>query len=106
MVDSLLGDEELTGIRICRVADGSVRDLAIDGLFIAIGLLPQNEPFRNVVALDARGYADTDETCLTGTPGVFVAGDCRRKAVRQVTTAASDGAVAAIAACAYLENAK
>lgn len=106
VVDSLIGDEELTGIRICRVADDSMRDLAIDGLFIAIGLLPQNEPFRNLIALDKRGYADTDETCLTGTPGVFVAGDCRRKSVRQVTTAASDGAVAAIAACAYLENAK
>lgn len=106
VVDALLGEEELTGIRICRVADGSMRDLAIDGLFIAIGLLPQNEPFRDIIALDGRGYADADETCLTGTPGIFVAGDCRRKSVRQVTTAASDGAVAAIAACNYLENAK
>ena len=106
VVDSLLVEEELTGIRIRRTADGSTRDLSIDGLFIAIGLIPQNEPFREIVALDERGYADADESCLTKTPGVFVAGDCRSKSVRQVTTAASDGAVAAIAACAYLENAK
>ncbi len=106
VVDALLGEKELNGIRIRRTADGSTRDLAIDGLFVAIGLIPQNDAFRNIVELDQRGYADADESCLTGTPGVFVAGDCRAKSVRQVTTAAADGAVAAIAACSYLEKAE
>ena len=55
------------------------------------------------VQLDERGYFDVDEFCVTKTPGVFVAGDCRRKYIRQVTTAAGDGAVAAMAACRYLD---
>ena len=69
---------------------------------MAVGLLPQNEPFGSVLPLDARGYAAAGEDCLTATPGIFVAGDCRAKAVRQLTTAAADGAVAALAANSYL----
>ena len=95
------------GIKGVKVkTHGEYREISADGVFLAVGLLPQNEPFRNVLTLDKRGYADADETCLTGTRGVFVAGDCRSKSVRQVTTAASDGAIAAIAACAYLEKAE
>ena len=73
-------------------------------MFVAIGLEPENTPFANLAALDERGYIDAGEDCLTATPGVFVAGDCRRKAVRQVTTATGDGAVAAIAACRYIDS--
>lgn len=102
VVDELLGDAALTGIRIRRVADGSRSDLAIDGMFVAIGLIPQNEPFSGVVSLNSYGYADADESCLTRTPGIFVAGDCRSKKIRQVATAAADGAVAALAACDYI----
>ena len=105
VVDELLGDETFSGIRIRKVATGEMRDLPLDGMFVAIGLLPQNEPFADVVGLDARGYVAADESCLTATPGVFVAGDCRAKRIRQVTTAASDGAVAALAACDYLDRA-
>ena len=89
VVDSILGESALSGIRIKKVADNTLSDLAVDGMFVAIGLIPQNEPFANVVKLNSYGYADTDESCTTTTPGIFVAGDCRSKKIRQVTTAAS-----------------
>ena len=98
----LLGDGELRGIAI--ETGGTEREIALDGLFVAIGLLPQNGIFENVIDLDAGGYADSGEDCGTRTEGIFVAGDCRRKAVRQVTTACSDGAAAAIAACRYCDK--
>ena len=66
--------------------------------------MPQNEAFTNVVALNAYGYADVNEFCRTKTPGVFVAGDCRSKFIRQVTTAAADGAIAALAACDFVDG--
>ena len=103
-VAALLGDAAFTGVTLCKTADGSKTDLPLDGLFVAIGLIPQNEAFANVLKLDERGYADYGEDCLTGTPGIFVAGDCRQKHIRQVTTAAADGAVAALVACRYLDN--
>ncbi len=80
------------------------RKVFCDGLFVAIGLIPENSAFADLAALDERGYFSSDETCLTKTPGIFVAGDCRAKAVWQITTAASDGAVAALAACRYLNG--
>ena len=103
-VTSLLGDRELAGIEVVREKDGVSYEISLDGLFIAIGLLPQNEPFEKLISLDDRGYADSDESCETKTRGIFVAGDCRKKKVRQVTTAAADGAAAAIAACDYLDS--
>jgi thioredoxin reductase (NADPH) len=78
----------------------------VDGVFVAIGLIPQNEPFANAVTLDGRGYIPAGEDCLTDKNGIFVAGDCRAKSIRQVTTAMADGAVAALAACDYLEDKK
>lgn len=104
VADAFLGDPDLTGLRVKRVADGETRDLKVDGVFVAIGLIPQNEPFGNLLPLDRYGYAAVDESCKTGTPGVFVAGDCRSKRIRQVTTAAADGAVAALAAGEYLKG--
>lgn len=103
VVDGFLGDGELTGVRIKTEADGSCSNLWLDGLFVAIGLIPQNEAFANVLELDERGYAMVDENCVAGTPGVFVAGDCRTKRIRQVATAAADGAIAALAACDYVD---
>lgn len=101
-VTALLGEGELTGIAL-NVA-GEERTLSVAGMFVAIGLVPENKAFASLAALDEQGYFDADEGCRTHTPGIFVAGDCRRKAVRQVTTAAADGAVAALAACRYLEK--
>ena len=103
-VKEIKGDDTFRGIVLRREADGTLTDLALDGMFVAIGLVPQNEPFANLIDVDARGYAAYGEDCTTGTPGVFVAGDCRAKAIRQVTTAAADGAVAALAACKYLDE--
>jgi len=69
-----------------------------------VGLMPENEPFAALETLNSWGYFDTDESCVTQTPGVFVAGDCRSKGIRQVVTASSDGAIAAVAACRYLDR--
>lgn len=104
VVKSLMGDTALSGITVERVADGTTSDLTLDGMFVAIGLIPQNEPFANVLPLNDWGYAAVDESCLSTTEGVFVAGDCRQKQVRQVATAAADGAVAALAACRYIDR--
>ena len=102
-VDSFVGDNELEGVVIKNSA-GETRSLEIDGLFVAIGLFPQNDAFKNVVTLDSRGYAEVDESCEAETNGIFVAGDCRTKKIRQVTTAAADGAIAALAACDYIDG--
>lgn len=103
-VSALLGDDAFAGVTLCKTADNSTTDLALDGLFVAIGLIPQNEAFANILTLDERGYAAYGEDCTTEKNGIFVAGDCRQKSIRQVATAAADGAVAALAACRYLDN--
>jgi thioredoxin reductase (NADPH) len=73
-------------------------------MFVAIGLIPQNEPFSNLISLNQWGYVDSGEDCLTDREGFFVAGDCRSKRIRQVATAAADGAIAALAACDYCDK--
>ena len=95
-----------TGVEITGRTDKEVRSINCDGLFVAIGLIPENGPFEELASLNEYGYFDSDEQCLTKTPGVFVAGDCRSKHVRQLTTAAADGAVAALAACRYINDLK
>ena len=105
-VTAFSGETELESVELTKNADGSVSKLSVDGLFIAIGLIPQNEAFANVISLDERGYASADESCVAGSNGIFVAGDCRTKKIRQVATAAADGAVAALAACDYVDSMK
>ena len=100
LVTALHGEGELDGITL-KSAEGEEK-LSLDGIFVAIGLVPQNEPLRGVVTLNDYGYVKAGEDCLTDTAGIFVAGDCREKRIRQVATAAADGAVAALAACACL----
>ncbi len=95
---------ELCGITVKNTKTEEVSSLDFDGMFVAIGQAPENEDFRSVTALDDYGYIIADENCLTDTAGVFVAGDCRTKRIRQVTTAAADGAVAALAACRYIDG--
>ncbi len=106
IVTALHGGEELTGIDIKNEKTDEVSLLPVDGMFVAIGLVPQNEIFSDVMSLDERGYADAGEDCITSANGIFAAGDCRRKKIRQVTTAAADGAIAALAACDYVDNYK
>ena len=109
--------ERFTGVKITKLLtdgadfagveieqNGEKKEIKCDGLFVAIGLIPENEPFKELAELNSYGYFDTDESCTTKTEGIFVAGDCRSKAVRQVTTAAADGSVAALAACRYINE--
>jgi len=98
-VKELKADESLKSIVLD--VDGTERELVLDGMFIAIGLVPENGIFEKLCALD-NGYIAADEGCLTATEGLFVAGDCRTKTVRQITTAVADGATAALAACRYV----
>ena len=106
VVTELIGSGELEGIKIKSEADGTDSILAVDGVFVAIGQIPENEAFSDVVALNERGYIVAGEDCIPDTDcdGIFVAGDCRTKSVRQVTTATADGAVAALAACRYVDS--
>lgn len=103
VVEELLGDSELVGIKV-KNNSGDIRILDIDGMFVAIGLIPQNEPFADHIVLNAWGYAEAGEDCKTKAEGIFVAGDCRSKRVRQVATAAADGAIAALAAVEYIDK--
>ena len=106
VITELHGDDELSSVTVKSVSTGEEREIAIDGLFVAIGLIPQNEPFSSLIDLDGYGYAASDESCTTKTEGIYVAGDCRQKRIRQVATAASDGAVAALCACDYIDSLK
>ena len=99
---ALEGESELCGLRL-RTGEEE-KSLLVSGLFTAIGLIPDNGAFCDVVTTDERGYIVSDESCETGTPGVYVAGDCRKKTVRQLTTACADGSVAALAACRYIDS--
>lgn len=103
VVDGYISNgEELTGLRLRNDITGEITQIDVDGAFLAVGLMPENEPFAEFAALNAWGYFDSGEDCTTKTEGLFVAGDCRSKRIRQVTTASADGAVAAMAACRYL----
>ena len=95
---------QLSGLRLRSEETGAEDSIAVDGAFLAVGLVPENEAFASLAALDSRGYFDAGEDCGTATGGIFVAGDCRRKNIRQVVTASADGAIAAMAACRYCEQ--
>lgn len=82
----------------------SAGDFACDGMFEAIGLIPENDNFKGIADLNDLGYFDSAEDCRTKTPCVFVAGDARSKRIRQITTAVADGAVAAMAACNFIDG--
>lgn len=102
-VTALHGENELEGITVTDKA-GNTRDIALEGIFVAIGHAPDNGIFAELMELDRAGYADAAEDCKTKTAGVFVAGDCRTKTVRQLTTACADGSAAALAACSYIDS--
>ena len=103
VVTALESDAQgLTGLRLRNTESNTESGLSVQGLFVAIGQVPDNAAFSDLVELDAQGYIAASEDCCTRTPGIFTAGDCRTKAVRQLTTAAADGAVAGLAACNQL----
>ena len=101
-VAALLGDKRLSGVEVMDKLTGEKRVLEVKGLFVAVGRVPENECFRALIEVDESGCAVAGEDCRTKLPGVFVAGDVRTKELRQLVTAASDGAVAATAAVSYL----
>ena len=101
-VTALLGEDQVEGIEVTDKITGEKRTLQVDGLFIAIGQMPENAVFAPLIELDTAGYVVAGEDCKTNVEGIYAAGDCRTKTVRQLTTAAADGAVAALAACAYI----
>ncbi len=104
-VEELLRNEEgLTGLKVADLKTGRIRELAVDGLFVAVGQDPRNQIFANLVMTDDRGYFLAGEDCAASLPGVFAAGDCRVKSVRQLTTAVGDGAVAGLAASRYVDE--
>ncbi|MFQ9934460.1 MAG: thioredoxin-disulfide reductase [Lachnospiraceae bacterium] len=98
-VTDIIGEDMVSGIKVKNLKGGEEREIKVNGLFIAIGQMPDNERFKNLVDLDEKGYIIAGEDCRTSTAGIFAAGDCRTKNVRQLVTAAGDGAVAALAAC-------
>ena len=95
----LQGNTSLESLQIKNVKTNIIDELTVNGLFIAIGQQPSNESFAGTVDLDEQGFICADETCRTNVRGIFAAGDCRTKKVRQLVTAAADGAVAALASC-------
>ena len=104
VISRLIGDDELKGLTLRKADTGEESELAVDGLFVAIGLEPDNDRFAGLAKLNEYGYFDSDETCTTATEGIYAAGDCRSKSIRQITTATADGAVAALAACKYIDR--
>lgn len=104
VVCAIDGDDSLSSIRIINTETKEEKTLFVDGIFVAIGQEPENEPFKAVSSLDDYGYIISDEECESGTEGIFVAGDCRTKRVRQIATAVADGAVAAVNACKFVDS--
>lgn len=96
IVTELVAEEKLVGLMIKNKITGDEQALPVDGCFVAIGQMPNNRAFANVVDLDEQGYIVAGEDCLTKTKGIYVAGDCRTKELRQLTTAAADGAIVGV----------
>ena len=104
VVTELIGERSVEGVRVKNVKTDEVRELDVNGVFVAIGQMPDNQAFESIVELDKGGYIKGQEDCKTSCEGIFVAGDCRTKTVRQLATAAADGAVAGLAACEYINK--
>nr|WP_027357011.1 thioredoxin-disulfide reductase [Desulfofundulus thermocisternus] len=104
IVEEITGNETVNGVRIKDVRTGQARELAVDGVFIYIGYIPNSSLVKELVKLDEQGYIITDTNMQTSCPGIFAAGDVRQKSLRQVVTAVADGAIAAVSAEKYLER--
>ncbi|MBQ7335981.1 MAG: FAD-dependent oxidoreductase [Clostridia bacterium] len=98
VVEEMCGAPLLQALKLQNTVTKETRELPVSGVFEAIGLVPQHEMFGDLITTDKDGYILTDERCAAATPGVYAAGDCRAKTVRQLTTATADGTVAALAA--------
>lgn len=103
VVEKINGDKLLSSLTLKSLKNGEYSDLSVNGLFVSVGMQPQLTAFSNVIAVNENGYADVDDSCCAAN-GIYVAGDCRKKAVRQLTTAVSDGTVAAVNACRFIDS--
>lgn len=97
------GSEKISSVNY-KNNSGDIKELIIDGIFVAIGQEPDTSWLNDLLKLDQNGYVISDENCKTNIEGIYVAGDCRTKQIRQLTTATSDGTVAALAACDFIEK--
>lgn len=102
LTEEIVGDTQVRALRLRRRDSGEEQRLPVDGVFVSIGMEPQNAFCGGLIATDEQGYFAAGEDCRTNRPGAFVAGDCRAKPLRQLVTAVADGAVAATAAAAFL----
>ena len=103
-VTRLIAEKRLKAVEITDKLDGSRRTIELNGLFIAVGRIPENQNFAGLVQLDEEGYVLAGEDCHTAAPGIFTAGDNRTKLLRQLVTATADGAMAATEAVKYLRE--
>lgn len=103
-VQDIYGSETVENVRLNHVTEQTREDLPVHGVFIAVGMHPNTEAFRDVVPCDEQGYVIAGEDCITKTPGIFAAGDLRTKQVRQIVTAVADGACAAVSVEHYLDE--
>jgi thioredoxin reductase (NADPH) len=104
VMQEIKGDSVVQSVLVKNVKTGEMSELKTEGVFLFIGLLPRTQFLHGLVNLDEAGYIITDENCETSVKGIFAAGDCRKKLLRQVATAIGDGATAAFAAEKYLEE--
>jgi len=104
VVEEIMGEESISGLKLRNVKTGESSILKVEGIFVAVGLVPNSQQFSNTVNLDNTGYIVTDETMSTSAPGIFAAGDIRRNSSRQVASAVGDGVTAAMSACRYIQE--
>lgn len=104
IAESIVGTERVTGLKLRSVKTGECSELSVDGVFIAVGIHPNTELFRELVSCDDGGYLLAGEDCATDREGIYAAGDVRKKPLRQIVTAVADGANAAVAAGRYLNG--
>ena len=102
VVQEIQGEDKVNNLRVKNIKENKVSDLSVDGIFVAIGIHPTTESFADIVECDENGYVIAGEDCATNVPGIFVAGDCRKKRLRQIVTSVADGANAVTAAQDYL----
>ncbi|WP_027209336.1 thioredoxin-disulfide reductase [Butyrivibrio hungatei] len=102
VVQEIQGEGKVTNLRVKNIKENKISDLNVDGIFVAIGIHPSTEIFADIVECDENGYVIAGEDCATNVPGIFAAGDCRKKRLRQIVTSVADGANAVTAAQDYL----
>jgi thioredoxin reductase (NADPH) len=105
-MQEIKGDKMVQSVLVRNVKTGEVKEFETEGVFLFVGIVPRTKFLKGLLEMDDGGYILTNENCETSVKGIFAAGDCRKKLLRQITTAVGDGATAAFAAEKYLEEKK